>query len=90
MSVNDIKLASGESETDQLLLPDSDGIINGVIILDNQQLADCFVSHIKNGEESAFQASVSLIFELPGGDEIAIPILEESQPLVTDILGSKA
>jgi LEA14-like dessication related protein len=88
--VNGIKFASGESEIDQLLPPNSDSTLNGVITLDNQQLADCFVSHIKNGEESTFQVSVSLIFELPGENEVAIPILEESQPFETDILGNKA
>lgn len=88
--VNGINFASGESEIDQLLPPNSDSIINGVITLDNQQLANCFVSHIKNGEESILQVSVSLIFELPWGGEVSIPILEQSRQFETDILGSKA
>ena len=96
VDLNDKMLALGKSTVNYLLPPDSDRAIDIVIVLDNSQLDECFISHIENEERSTFNIQASLVFELPGeiavilgSKELSIPVWEGSQQFDTNILENR-
>jgi LEA14-like dessication related protein len=87
MDINGITLGSGESRLQFVCAPNSRGDVNLVATLNTNQMDKWFVSHVRQGEKSIFNMSVSLVFDIPGYDKYSIPIWEGSQNMETDILG---
>jgi LEA14-like dessication related protein len=87
MDINGITLGSGESGLQFACAPNSTGNINLVANMNTSEMDKWFVSHIRQGEKSTFNMSVSLVFDIPGFDKYSIPIWAGSQNIETDILG---
>jgi LEA14-like dessication related protein len=87
MDINGITLGSGESKLQLACAPNSRGDVDLVATLNTNQMDKWFVSHIRQGEKSTFNMSVSLVFDIPGYDKYSIPIWVGSQNMETDILG---
>jgi len=96
IKINDIALASGESDANYILEPNATNDINTTINLNTGLMDQWFVTHIRQGEKSVLDIEVSLIFELPEDvkqlleqDTLIIPVWESSQEFETNILGTK-
>lgn len=96
VDMNEIVLASGESEVNYYFAPNSKNNISTIITLETGLMDKWFVSHIRQGEKSTFNIQVSLVFELPeevaqqlGQEKVIVPIWEGTKEFETSILGTK-
>jgi len=88
--MNEIIVAADEVEINTTVMQNSEETVATTISLGNNNIIGSIIKHIQNGESSTYQIEVSVIYEIPTGDELMIPVINESGHFETDILGSKA
>ena len=93
---NGMPIGFGETGLVNAMMPKSGKDIEIAATLDTSLMDEWFVRHIRQGEESAFNIKISMVFELPeeilemlGQEDLSITLWEGTHEFETDILGSK-
>jgi len=87
ISMNNIIIGNGNITDNLILKANNESIVNLVTKIDNNQLDDWFVSHLKNNENSTLKITISLAIEFEGISYKIDDFLIYSHEFNTDILG---
>jgi len=96
MTMNDVAIGSGESESTVVIQPGSTATVETTTVMQNEKLDEWWVSHIENNQvtdlEIAFSAQIDLSNAGGGignGGTVDIPLDTVEHRIDTDVFGNK-
>jgi LEA14-like dessication related protein len=96
MTMNDVAIGSGESESTVVIQPGSTATVETTTVMQNEKLDEWWVSHIQNNQvtdlEIAFSAQIDLSNAgggIANGGTVDIPLDTVDHRIDTDVFGNK-
>jgi len=90
VAMNDVRMGEGSSDREYVIPPGSERTVEATFVLDNVNLDEWWVTHLRNDQVTTLSADFRLRIDLSegGGETASVPLDTMNRTIETDIFGS--